>query len=216
MLTTRVSRTPCGQIRKTAAMVTITMATALAIVLAIALDKVAFAAGDQGLAELHGAVDRACDCAQGQRSGMVAALACTHGSREFGRLKVAHRDAWNHAARSRVEDLEKVIQACLSNALSAQEAREQLGHRPVRADGSVPAVYWKSIALDDLRPGTSALVRVSRGSGQGSTGFVVTHRGGTIDLRRARRDGGGIEQIAVQDIDQAWVMVVNQISPPRQ
>ncbi|MFT5445382.1 MAG: hypothetical protein ACI9DC_000542 [Gammaproteobacteria bacterium] len=204
MLMNRVTRTPCGKV------------VAVAVMATIAMGKVAFAAGDQGLAELHRVVDRACDCAEGQRSGMAAALVCTPGPREFGRLKVANRDAWDDAARSRAEDLEMVIQVCLSNALSAQGAREQLGQRPVRADGSVPAVYWKSIASDDLRPGISSLVRVSRSSGQSSTGIVLTHRGGTIGLRRARRDGGGIEQIAVQDIDRAWVMIVNEVNPPPQ
>ena len=214
-----VSRTSCRSAFVTAPIVAVSLALSLAVSLALALSlvmaKTVHAAGGQGLAELHRVVDRACDCAEGQRSGMAAALSCTQGPREFGRLKVAHRDAWDDAARLRADDLEKVIEACLSNALSARGAREQLGHRPVRADGSSPVVYWKSIAIDDLRPGTSSLVRVSRSSGRSSTGIVVTHREGMIGLRRARRDGGGIEQIAVQDIGEAWVMIVDEVNPPR-
>lgn len=191
------------------------VAAALLVACAMATCKTSFAADDRGLSELHRVVDRACECAQGQRSGMAAALACTAGTREFGRLKVANRDVWNAAAKSRVNDLEQVIQTCLSNAISAQSAREKLGQRPIRANGSIPAVYWKSIAIEDLRPGTSDLVRVNRSSGQSSTGIVLSNSAGTLGLRRARRDGGGIVQIAVQDIEAAWVMVVHEVSPPQ-
>ena len=164
---------------------------------------------DGGLAELHRVVDAACDCAAGQSSGMAAALACTQGARDFGRLKVMHRDAWDDAARARAGDLEKVIQSCLSNALSAAVARDRLGQPPIRADGTVPAIYWRQIEVRELSAGSSSLVRVRHGNAATiSTGMVMALDAGRLELRRARSDGGGSERIVLRDIAQAWIMVV--------
>ena len=176
------------------------------------------AANDEGLAKLHRVVDAACECAKGKRSGMAAALSCTQGPREFGRLKVMHRAAWDEAARIRAGDLEKVIQSCLSNALSASEARARLGQPPIRVDGSIPDVYWKPIALAQLLPGWK-LVRIvhkTRGTSTGedagkrtSVGMVEERGEAQLELLRARRDGGGRENIVLSDVEQAWEFIVS-------
>ena len=67
------------------------------------------AAQDKGVSELHRLVDETCQCGAAQSDGMAAALTCTRGPREFGRIKVQYRSAWDEVARSRVADLEKVI-----------------------------------------------------------------------------------------------------------
>lgn len=180
---------------------------------AMLMAKVDVAAGDQGLVELYGVVDAACECAEGQRSGIAAALTCTQGTREFGRIKVKHRDAWDEAARARADDLEKVIEFCLSNALSARVARERLGHAPIRADGTVPDVYWRPVAVRELRVGVD-LVRLRHGTGQDTqktinTGIVRALGAQQLVLLRARRDGGGSQRIALRDIGQAWILIVN-------
>jgi hypothetical protein len=190
---------------------------AMAVIMTAVLALVgveAFAANDQGLTELHRAVDAACDCAEGQRTGMAAALACSRGPREFGRLKVKHRDGWDDAARSRAADLEKVIESCLSNALSARTARDRLGLPPIRADGTRPAVYWQPIEVRALRADSLKLVRIRHGTGNAardttSTGMVTALGAQRLELRRARSDGGGSETIALRDIERAWVMVIN-------
>ena len=214
------SSTGMPQARSVATAITIAMAMAMAMV------NIAFAANDRGLTQLHRVVDAACGCADAQRNGMAAALACTKGPREFGRLKVMHRDAWDAAARARADDLEKVIQLCLSNALSARAARARLGQPPIRADGSVAVVYWQDIEVRALRADTSQLVRVrqrtsqnrsdqNRGqsthnsSGAITTGMVLALDAEQLQLRRARRDGGGRKSIALRDIEQVWIMVVN-------
>ena len=175
---------------------------------------VAAAAEDQGLVALYGVVDAACDCAASQRTGMDAALVCTQGPREFGRLKVKHRDRWDDAARRRAEDLEKVIQSCLSNALSARMASERLGLPPFRADGSLPQVYWQRVDVSTLRADPLKFVRLRHRAGgvdsKISTGMVTAGGAQQLQLRRARRDGGGRETIALRDIEQAWVMILGQ------
>lgn len=182
------------------------------------LTSAVFAANDEGLAKLHRVVDAACECAEGQRSGMAAALSCTQGPREFGRLKVMHRAAWDDVARARAGDLEKVIQSCLSNALSARAARERLGLPPIRVDGSIPEVYWKPIAVAQLHP-RSKLVRIvhraratNAGQSKTLTSIGIVHARDTeqLELLRARRDGGGSQSIVLRDIEQAWVMILRE------
>ena len=201
--------------RATVSVLLMSSAVVVVMVVAVAIAKVsvAVAASDRGLVELYGVVDAACECAEGQRSGIAAALTCTQGTREFGRIKVKYRDAWDKAARARAGDLEKVIEFCLSNALSARVARERLGHEPIRADGSVPDVYWRPVAVRELRVGVD-LVRLRYGSGQDTektinTGMVRALGAQQLELLRARRDGGGSQSIALRDIEQAWVLIVN-------
>ena len=63
----------------------------------IALGASAGARGGDGLEALQQVTHDACDCAAGQMSGLDAALRCTDGLQDFGRLKVAHRGAWDPA-----------------------------------------------------------------------------------------------------------------------
>lgn len=187
-------------------------------ILSTVLTSVVFAANDEGLAKLHRVVDAACECAAGQHSGMAAALSCTQGPREFGRLKVMHRAGWDDAARARAGDLKKVIQSCLSNALSAGAARERLGLPPIRVDGSIPEVYWKPIAIALLLPRSKLVRLVHRtraiNAGQSKTltsiGIVQARGAEQLQLLRARRDGGGSQSIVLHDIEQAWVMILRE------
>jgi hypothetical protein len=192
---------------------------ALPMLVVMASVSTVSAAPDQGLATLHRVVDTACGCAEGHASGLAAALSCTQGPREFGRLKVMHRATWNSAARARADDLEKVIELCLSNALSARVARERLGQAPVRADGSVPQVYWQQIAGAELRV-DSRLVRIlhrtkgtsaTQGEGKTSVGIVQSRDVEQLQLRLAKRDGGGSEQISLHEVERAWVMMVSDV-----
>ena len=58
------------------------------------------------------------------------------------------------------------------------------------------------------------LVRIRHGTGNAardttSTGMVTALGAQRLELRRARSDGGGSETIVLRNIEQAWIMVVN-------
>jgi len=163
-----------------------------------------------GLDELERVVLEACECAAVQPSGMDAAVRCTGGPREFGRVKVRHRDGWDDAQRSRMAVLERVIETCISGAMDAGAARARLGLPPALSDQRRPLVRWRQVAAADLGGHRSRLVRIERAPGVSLKGMVEAVAGGAVLLRRARRDGGGAERIPLDTIRGAWVMELPQ------
>jgi hypothetical protein len=177
-------------------------------VLALRVNTVA-AADDDGVRELHQVVEQSCRCGLAQRSGMAAALTCTQGPQDFGRLKVQFRAGWDEPARKRVAALEQIIEYCLSHAIGASQARDRLGQPPTRADGSLPPVYWLRLQLAQLVASTSDLIRIRDRHGNTRAGMVVAKGDGQIRLRHARRDGGGTETIVTEDIRDLWILELN-------
>lgn len=159
-----------------------------------------------GLDELERVVHDACECAAVQPSGMDAAVRCTRGPREFGRVKVRHRDGWDDAQRGRMAVLERVIETCISGAMDADAARARLGLPPSLADQPRALVRWRQVAAADLGGHRSRLVRIERAPGVSLKGMVEAVADGAVLLRRARRDGGGAERIPLDTIRGAWVM----------
>lgn len=163
-----------------------------------------------GLDELERVVHDACECAAVQPSGMDAAVRCTGGPREFGRVKVRHRDGWDDAQRGRTAMLERVIETCISGAMDADAARARLGLPPSLSDQPRPLVRWRQVAASDLGGHRARLVRIERAPGVSLKGMVEAVADGAVLLRRARRDGGGAERIPLDTIRGAWVMELPQ------
>lgn len=163
-----------------------------------------------GLDELERVVHDACECAAVQPSGMDAAVRCTGGTREFGRVKVRHRDGWDDAQRSRMAVLERVIETCISGAIDAGAARARLGLPPALSDQPRALVRWRQVAAADLGGHRSRLVRIEHAPGVSLKGMVEAIADGAVLLRRARRDGGGAERIPLDTIRGAWVMELPQ------
>ena len=176
--------------------------------LAAGLLAAALAAGaaERGIDQLREVVDAACDCAAGRASGLDAALHCTRGPRDFGRIKVARRDAWSEEDGRRAARLERLIEYCIANAMSAADARDLLGLPVPPGAAAAPLMRWRRIAPADLADHRTRLVRVEDGRGERVKGLVEAVSGDTLMLRRARRDGGGIERMPFESIRGAWIM----------
>lgn len=159
-----------------------------------------------GLDELRRVVRDACECAAVQPSGLDAAVRCTAGPREFGRVKVRYRDGWNETQRARMAALERVIETCISGAMDADAARVRLGLPPAPSDEPRPLVRWRQVAAGDLGVHRSRLVRIERAPGVSVKGMVEAVADGVVLLRQARRDGGGAEHIPLDQIRGAWAM----------
>lgn len=159
-----------------------------------------------GLDALERVVYRACECAARQASGMDAAIRCTHGPREFGRIKVMHHDAWDDAQRARAAALERIIETCIAGAMDADAARTRLGLPRASTDPPRALVRWRQVAAHDLGAHRSRLVRIARVQGGPVKGMVEAVADGAVVLRLARRDGGGAERIPLRAIQGAWVM----------
>lgn len=163
-----------------------------------------------GLDALAQVVTRACDCAAGQASGMDAAIRCTGGPDAFGRVKVAHRGAWGEAQRARAAELERVIETCLSNAMDADAAREHLGLPAAIGGAGLSPARWRRVAPSALADHPTSLVRIDHGKGAPIKGMVEGIDAGSVVLRRARRDGGGVERLPLDAIRGAWVMELTE------
>jgi hypothetical protein len=174
--------------------------------LLLALGASAGARGGDGLEALQQVTHDACDCAAGQMSGLDAALRCTDGLQDFGRLKVAHRGAWDPAGARHAAELERVIETCIANAMSDSDARDLLGLPPLAVAGPAPLVRWKRVPPQTLARHPTRLVRISRGGGVTLKGLVENAGDGSVVLRRARMDGGGRQRIPLAEIRGAWVM----------
>lgn len=164
------------------------------------------AQADDGLGALAAVVRDACDCAAGQATGLDAALRCTRGPQDFGRLKVTHRDAWDAGGRQRAANLERIIETCIANAMTDGDARDLLGLAPPPASGPAPLARWRRVVPDSLPDHSTRLVRIQRNAGDTLKGLVEFVDGGALVLRRARRDGGGRQRIPVGEIRGVWVM----------
>ena len=163
-------------------------------------------AAERGIEELREVVDAACDCAAGHASGLDAALRCTRGPQDFGRIKVARRDAWSDDDRRRAARLEQLIEYCIANAMSAADARDLLGLPLPSGATPAPLMRWRRIAPADLGAHRTRLVRIEDARGAQVKGLVEAVAGDTLLLRRARRDGGGIERVPLESIRGAWIM----------
>ncbi len=166
-------------------------------------------AGAAGIEDLERVVEAACQCAAGYPTGMDAALGCPDGPREFGRLKVARQDALDGAAQARAAELERIIEACITNAEDLAGARARLGLSPLH-DEPAAQVTWRRVPPGELASYPSALVRIDVGAGAPLKGLVESLDGITLSLRLARSDGGGREDIPVEAIRGAWVLVLPQ------
>jgi hypothetical protein len=185
------------------------LATAvLTVLLAAAARPVA---AQEGIEQLEDVVDAACDCAAGHGTGLEAALSCTRGPSEFGRVKVAYRDGWGERERRRAADLERVIEHCIANAMSASDARDLLGLPPPASAGPAPLARWRRVPPADLGGHSTRLVRIERAGGVTLKGLVETLDGASLRLRVARADGGGVRQLPLDGIRGAWVM---ELAPP--
>jgi len=165
-------------------------------------------AAERGIEQLRETVRAACDCAAGHATGLDAALRCTGGPRDFGRIKVAYRDAWNEDDRRRAAELERLIEYCIANAMTAADARDLLGLSPApqAPAGRAPVMRWRRIAPAELARHDTRLVRVEDARGESVKGLVESISGGTLLLRRARRDGGGVQRLALDSIRGVWIM----------
>lgn len=181
-------------------------APARAVLLVAAVLSWPAAALAAGLEELERVVHRACECAARQASGMDAAIRCTHGPRELGRMKVMQRGGWDDVQRARMAALERIIETCISGAMDADAARVRLGLPPARSHPPPAPVRWRQVAARDLGAHPSRLVRIERAHGGPIKGMVEAIVDGTVVLRQARRDGGGAAHIPLHAIRDAWVM----------
>jgi hypothetical protein len=184
---------------------------AAVLVAALVVGAVQRVPAGEGIEQLEGVVDAACDCAAGHETGLEAVLICTRGPSEFGRLKVVHRDGWGERERRLAAELERVIAHCIANAMSEADARDLLGLPQPASDGPARLARWRRVAPSDLAGHGRSLVRIDRAGGGTVKGLVESFDGATVRLRVARADGGGVRELAVDTIRGAWVM---ELAPP--
>ncbi len=168
---------------------------------------------ETGLRQLDATVQQSCACASRQNSGIQAALTCTQDLNTFAGLKLDYREQWNPPQQQLAGRIEQIVETCLSQALGYRQTLVYLGidapfnlPRQATATSSVP-YYWQKIQPRQLSRYPSRLVRIEVSPGDAEKGLVTNQNDKSLRLMRARRDGGGLLEYNLADIQGAWVLL---------
>jgi len=168
---------------------------------------------ESGLRQLDASVQQSCLCAGRQQNGIQAALTCTQDLNTFAGLKLDYREQWTPPQQQLARRIEQIVETCLSQALDYRQTLVYLGidapfnlPRQPAAANSTP-YYWQKIPPRQLSRYPSRLVRIDVSPGESEKGLVTNQNDKSLRLMRARRDGGGLLEYNLDDIQAAWVLL---------